>query len=130
MALNVSIKGGMAHPKAGAPLLCIHSWYKSAIGMQSLPLTPSWFVPSVQQHRGQLVLPYPGVLHCSVVGSLKPQMSLCQAFHIRMAKWTDHAAPWVGQYIQGKPKPNVDSVSAELIKMKFLLVNLHRCQQI
>lgn len=41
MALSVSINGGMAHPKAGAPLLYCHSWYKSAIGIQSLLLTPS-----------------------------------------------------------------------------------------
>lgn len=89
MALNVSTNGGMAHPKAGAPLLCSQSWYKSAIGIQSLLLTPSWFVPSVQQHRGQLAL----LVFVSVVGSLKPQMSPHQAFLIWMAEWIDCAAP-------------------------------------
>lgn len=50
------------------------------------------------------------------------------AFHIRLAAchWGEWFCCSVGQYSQGKPKTNVDRTFAELIKMKFSLVNLHR----
>lgn len=92
VALNVSLNGGMAHPKAGTLLLCFHSWYKSAIGMQSLPLTPPG-LSHLYSSTGDNLHCHIHVLHCSAEGLLKPQMSLCQAFCIRMAEWSDYTAP-------------------------------------
>lgn len=92
-------------------------------------LTRSWFIM-----EGSLFCHIHMYHSVQLWHHLQLQMSPCHADAFSVEVAACGSVNWVccsvGQYIQGKPKPNVGSTSAELIKMKFLLLSLHRCQQI